>query len=93
MRKAHDEAKKVDEKLGQFYQKEMMAFEKEIKEMIGDIAKAEGWDLVLAKEAVIYASESTDKTDTIVRKLDALEISIEEDKEVVTQAKKPLSSK
>ena len=73
MRKAHEDAKKVDQKLEAFYRKEMMAFEQEIKSMIEDIAKAEGWDLVLAKEAVIFASDATDKTSMIIRKLDEKE--------------------
>jgi len=73
MRKAHEDAKKVDQKLEAFYRKEMMAFEQEIKAIIEETAKAEGWDLVLAKEAVIFASEATDKTNTIIHKLDAKE--------------------
>lgn len=73
MRKAHEDAKKVDQKLEAFYRKEMMTFEQEIKSMIEDIAKAEGWDLVLAKEAVIFASDATDKTSMIIRKLDEKE--------------------
>ncbi len=73
MRKAHEDAKKVDQKLEAFYRKEMMAFEQEIKTLIEDTAKAEGWDIVLAKEAIIFASESTDKTNMIIHKLDAKE--------------------
>lgn len=73
MRKAHDDAKKVDEKLAAFYRKEMMAFEQEIKNMIRDIAKAEGWDIVMAQEACIFASEATDKTAVVIQKLDAKE--------------------
>ena len=73
MRKAHEDAKKVDQKLEAFYRKEMMAFEQEIKAMIEDIAKSEGWDLVLAKEPVIFASDATDKTNMIIRKLDEKE--------------------
>jgi Skp family chaperone for outer membrane proteins len=73
MRKAHEDAKKVDQKLEAFYRKEMMAFEQEIKSVIEETAKSEGWDLVLAKEAVIYAGPSTDKTGIIVKKLDEKE--------------------
>jgi Skp family chaperone for outer membrane proteins len=73
MRKAHEDAKKVDQKLEAFYRKEMMAFEQEIKSIIEETAKAEGWDLVLAKEAVIFASDVTDKTSMIIAKLDAKE--------------------
>jgi len=70
MRKAHEDAKKVDQKLEQFYRKEMMVFEQEIKTLIEDIAKSESWDIVLAKETLIFASESVDKTSVIVKKLD-----------------------
>ncbi|MBV8661417.1 MAG: OmpH family outer membrane protein [Candidatus Dependentiae bacterium] len=73
MRKAHEDAKKVDQKLEAFYRKEMMAFEQEIKNVIEDIAKAEGWDIVLAKETVIFASEATDKTEKIIKELDKKE--------------------
>ena len=73
MRRAHEDAKKVDQKLEAFYRKEMMAFEQEIKAIIEETAKTEGWDLVLAKEAVIFASEATDKTNIIIQKLDAKE--------------------
>lgn len=71
MRQAHEDAKKVDQKLEIFYRKEMMAFEKEIKSIIEQTASTEGWDLVLAKEAVIFAGPVTDKTDIIIAKLDA----------------------
>src|SRR3989338_8960395 len=80
MRKAHEDAKKVDQKLEAFYRKEMMAFEQEIKSVIEETAKSEGWDLVLAKEAVIYAGPSTDKTNTIVKKLDEKEAKRNADK-------------
>lgn len=70
MRKAHEDAKKVDQKLEQFYRKEMMIFEQEIKALIEEISKSEGWDIVLAKETLIFASESVDKTNVIVKKLD-----------------------
>ncbi|MBP6869357.1 OmpH family outer membrane protein [Candidatus Babeliales bacterium] len=73
MRNAHEDAKKVDQKLEQFYRKEMMAFEQEIKKLIEEIAKSEGWDIVLAKETLIFASESVDKTKVVVRKLDEKE--------------------
>lgn len=73
MRKAHEDAKKVDQKLEAFYRKEMMIFEQEIKAMIEEIAKAEGWDIVLAKEALIYAGDATDKTKLIIKKLDEKE--------------------
>lgn len=73
MRKAHEDAKKVDQKLEAFYRKEMMAFEQEIKAVIEDMAKSEGWGIVLAKEAVIYADNSTDKTEIIIKELDKKE--------------------
>lgn len=73
MRKAHEDAKKVDQKLETFYRKEMMIFEQEIKAMIEEIAKAEGWDIVLAKEALIFASDATDKTKLVIKKLDEKE--------------------
>ncbi len=73
MRKAHEDAKKVDQKLEAFYRKEMMAFEQEIKTLIEEVAKAEGWDVVLAKEACIYAGDTTDKTNVVIQKLDAKE--------------------
>lgn len=73
MRKAHEDAKKVDQKLETFYRKEMMAFEQEIKTLIEQVAHAEGWDIVLAKEAVIYAGPTTDKTSVVIKKLDEKE--------------------
>ena len=73
MRKAHEDAKKVDQKLEAFYRKEMAAFEQEIKSVIEDISKSEGWDIVLAKEAVIFAGEKTDKTGIVVKELDKKE--------------------
>lgn len=69
MRKAHEDAKKVDQKLEMFYRKEMMAFEQEIKTLIEEIAKSESWDIVLAKEATIYAGPTTDKTSVVIQKL------------------------
>lgn len=73
MRKAHEDAKKVDQKLEAFYRKEMTAFEQEIKNVIEDISKAEGWDIVLAKEAVIFAGEKTDKTGIVIKELNKKE--------------------
>lgn len=73
MRKAHEDAKKVDQKLEAFYRKEMMAFEQEIKATIESLAKTHNWDLVLAKEAVIFASDATDKTSAVIAKLDEKE--------------------
>jgi Skp family chaperone for outer membrane proteins len=73
MRQAHEDAKKVDQKLEAFYRKEMMSFEQEIKMVIEQAAKKHGWDIVLAKEAVIYAGSATDKTDEIIAELDAQE--------------------
>jgi Skp family chaperone for outer membrane proteins len=70
MRLAQEDAKKVDQKLEIFYRKEMMAFEQQIKELIEQVAKAEGWDIVIAKEACIYANISTDKTEKIIKELD-----------------------
>jgi Skp family chaperone for outer membrane proteins len=52
----------------------MIAFEQEINAIIQEIAKSEGWDIVLTKEAgVIFASDKTDKTDIIIKKLDEKE--------------------
>ncbi len=73
MRQAHEDAKKVDQKLEAFYRKEMMAFEQEIKAIIEQTSKKHGWDIVLAKEAVIYAGPETDKTDIIIAELNAQE--------------------
>ena len=73
MRQAHEDAKKVDQKLEVFYRKEMMAFEQEIKAVIEQTSKKQGWDIVLAKEAVIYAGAATDKTDVIIEELNAQE--------------------
>ena len=73
MRKAHEDAKKVDQKLEAFYRKEMMAFEQEIKVIIDTVAKSEGWDIVLAKEALIFASDATDKTSIVIAELDKKE--------------------
>ncbi len=69
MRKAHEDAKMVDQKFENFYRRKMMIFEQDIKAMIEEIATAEGWHVVLAKEGVIYASKSTDKTELIIKKL------------------------
>lgn len=92
MRKAHEEAKKVDQKLELFIRKEMMAFEQEIKAMIDNVAQAEGWDLVLAKEAVIFASEATDKTQTVIDKLDKKEEK-RESKAAADKAKSSVTAK
>jgi len=73
MRKAHEDAKKVDQKLEAFYRKEMTLFEQEIKNVIEEISKSEGWDIVLAKEAVIFAGEKTDKTGIVIKELDKKE--------------------
>ena len=89
MRRAHEDAKKVDQKLEMFYRKEMMTFEQEIKAIIEQSAKAEGWDIVLAKEAVIFAGSATDKTDIIIAKLDAKEAK----KEAAAQAAKAATKK
>lgn len=72
-RKAQDDAKRVDQKLEQLYRKEMMTFEQEIRALIEQISKAEGWDIVLAKESLIFASQTVDKTDYIIKKLDEKE--------------------
>jgi len=87
MRQAHEDAKKVDQKLEMFYRREMMSFEQDIKALIEDVAKSEGWDIVLAKEAVIYANHSTDKTHVVIKKLDKQEEEKEE------QEKKAASKK
>jgi Skp family chaperone for outer membrane proteins len=89
MRQAHEDAKKVDQKLEMFYRKEMMAFEKEIKAIIEDTATTEGWDIVLAKEAVIFAGSTTDQSDIIIQKLD--EKKAKEDK--AKQAAKAVTKK
>jgi Skp family chaperone for outer membrane proteins len=73
MRQAHEDAKKVDQKLEMFYRKEMMSFEQEIKALIEQVSKAQGWDIVLAKETLIFASSATDKTDVIITKINEKE--------------------
>lgn len=78
MMQAQEDAKKIDQKLEIFYRKEMMAFEQKIKSLIEQVAKAEGWDIVLAKEACIYTSESTDKTEKVIKELDKQEEKEEE---------------
>ena len=79
MRQAHEDAKKVDQKIDMFCRKEMMAFEQEIKAFINQISEGEGWDIVLIKEAaIIYAAPATDKTEVIIAKLDAKEDKKEE---------------
>jgi len=73
MRKAQEDAKKVDQKLEQLYRKEMMVFEQEIKDIIDEMAQEEEWDIVLAKEAVIYAGKATDQTHAVIKKINVKE--------------------
>lgn len=68
-RKANEEAKKIEQKLDMFSRREMMGFEQDIKLLIEEISKSEGWDLVLPKEISIYASDATDKTNVVIKKM------------------------
>lgn len=88
MRQAHEDAKKVDQKLEMFYRKEMMSFEQEIKAIIEEVSKAQGWDIVLAKETLIFASSSTDKTDVIIAKINEKETAKESQETKQTSNKK-----
>lgn len=88
MRQAHEDAKKVDQKLEMFYRKEMMSFEQEIKAIIEEVSKAQGWDIVLAKETLIFTSSSTDKTDVIIAKINEKETAKESQETKQTLHKK-----
>jgi Skp family chaperone for outer membrane proteins len=73
MRKAHEEAKKVDAKLDQIYRKELAAFEQSIKDTIQELRKEHNWDFVSAKESFLATSDAVDKTDLVMKKVNAKE--------------------
>ncbi len=73
MRKAHEEAKKVDAKLDQIYRKQLSAFEESIKETIKELRKEYNWDLVSPKESFLATSDAVDKTDIVMKKINAKE--------------------
>lgn len=98
MRKAHEDAKKIQQKLELFYRKEMMAFEQEIKILIDQIAHEQGWDIVIPKEMTMSASAQADVTHRVIAKID--EKKIEKDRQEraaqalksSTTAKKPATT-
>jgi|GEM_PF-1321570 len=69
IRNFNEEAKRAEQRLEQMYRKEMAAFESEIKEVIEIVTDLYGWDLVLTRESVIFASTKTDKTSIIIEEL------------------------
>lgn len=48
---------------------ELGKFQKQIVEIINNVAKEEGFDLILNESAVLYASERTDITDKVIGRL------------------------
>ena len=69
IRKFNEEAKKAEQRLEQMYRKEMAAFEIEIREVIEMVTSLHSWDIVLTREAIIFASDRTDKTSIIITEL------------------------
>ncbi len=89
MKKAYEDAKKVDQKIEMVNRKEMAAFEQEVKSVIEQVAQAQNWDLVLPKEMAIYASSATDKSQVIINKLDEIEAQREKAEKAKNAISKP----
>ena len=66
------DAKRLEAKLTQIYQEEMNQLDVKIKDVVTVIAKREGWDIVEIKESKIFVSDKVDKTEMIIKELDAL---------------------
>lgn len=67
------DAKRFETKMSQIYQEEMNKVDAKIKEVIESVAHREGWDIVEMKEQIVYASSRVNKTDLIIKELDALD--------------------
>ena len=66
------DAKRLESKLTQIYQEEMNQLDIKIKDIVTIVAQREGWDIVEIKESKVYVSNKVDKTDMIIKELDAL---------------------
>ncbi len=65
------DARKIEGKMSELYQAEMMKLDKLVKDTIKEEAEKVAWDLVLMEESVMYASPKISKTSIIMEKLDA----------------------
>lgn len=64
------DAQRLNEKMSHMYQEEMGKFDGRIKKVIKEVAKQEGWDIVLMEESIVFASDDNVKTDLIIKELD-----------------------
>lgn len=73
------DAKRFETKMSQIYQEEMNKIDVEIKKVIEKVAQREGWDVVEMREQIVYASPRVNKTEMIIKELDALEAPVKKD--------------
>ncbi len=62
-------AKTYQADMNKVRQEEMKKIDSQIKEAIDKVAKAQGYDLVVNAQALVYATSSTDLTDAIIKEL------------------------
>jgi len=70
VQKLQAEARKVEAKMSELYQKEMTKLDSLVKDTIKDLAQKSNWDVVIMEESVVYANPKISKTNMVIEELD-----------------------
>lgn len=65
------DARKVEAKMQELYQKEMAKMDMLVKETIKELAQKHNWDIVFMEESVVYSNPKLSKTPLVAEALDA----------------------
>lgn len=70
VQKLQVDARKVEAKMSELYQKEMAKLDNLVKDTIKDLAQKSNWDVVLMEESVVYSNPKISKTNMVIEELD-----------------------
>jgi len=93
IRKFNEEAKKAEQRLESLYKKEFTSFETEVRDIIETAKIEHNWDIIHPKEALLGASDRTDKTEIIINKLNNAELKRREAKQAEKKPATPAPKK
>jgi len=70
VQKLQADARKVETKMSELYQKEMAKLDNLVKDSIKDLAQKNNWDIVMMEESVVYSNPKNSKTSLVIEDMD-----------------------
>jgi len=70
VQKLQVDARKIEAKISELYQKEMAKLDSLVKDTIKDLAQKNNWDIVMMEESVVYSNPKNSKTNLVIEELD-----------------------